>query len=199
MCPLLPVQFLCWSDDFYCSFYTFFIPDLKKHTKIDILCFSCCYFTTVFTKRFLWWSNLEIFPRASKTSWIWYDSCQIFIFKMLWKEARCYLIISVFIENFKIFLVMKRIEKIVRFGKFFRSCQMKVCTTIISNFIKIWQVLLWFLDNYFWALIPDMRSQQKRGSDVQVALTFKRFEPEFPDMTQMKDFLKSFLKITDFN
>ena len=171
----------------------------KKHTKIDILCFSCVYFTTVFMKRFLWWANLKIFPRASKPSWIWYDSFQIFIFKMLWKEARCYLIISVFIKNFKIFLIMKRIEKIVRFGKFFRSCQMKVCTTTMSNFIKIREVLLWFLDIYFWALIPDMRSQQKRGSDVQVALTFKRFEPEFPDTTQMKDLSKSFLNITNFN
>ena len=108
-------------------------------------------------------------------------------------------IISVFIEKFKIFLIMKRIEKIVRYGKFFRSCQMKVCTTTMSNFIKIREVLLWFLDIYFWALIPDMRSQQKRGSDVQVALTFKWFEPEFPDTTQIKDLSKSFLNIINFN
>ena len=93
---------------------------------------------------------------------------------------------------------MKRIEKIVRFGKFFRSCQMKVCTTTMSNFIKIREVLLWFLDIYSWALIFYMSSEQKRGSPVQVALTFERFEPELSDTAQMKDLSKSFLNITNF-
>ena len=160
---------------------------------------SYIYFTTESAKPILRYSNWNIIPRASKPSWIWYDFCQNMITKILEKNHVVMSVILRLLENFEILLMIKMIEKIVRFGKFFRSCQMKVCTTTMSNFIKIREVLPWFLDIYFWALIPDMRSQQKRGSDVQVALTFKRFEPEFPDTTQMKDLSKSFLNITNFN
>ena len=47
---------------------------------------------------------------------------------------------------------------------------------------------------------PSMESRavQKRSSHVQITLTSKPFELEFPDTTQMKDLSKSFLSITDF-
>ena len=51
----------------------------------------------------------------------------------------------------------------------------------------------------FLALILAMMSEQKRSSHVQTALDSKPFELKIPDTTQMKDLLKSFLTITDFN
>ena len=124
-------------------FILFYSWSKKKHTKIDILCFSCVYFTTVFTKRFLWWANLKIFPRASKPSWIWYDFCQNLMIKVLKENHVDISLILSFLENFQIFLMMKMIEKIVRFWKFLRSSQAKVFIASSSIFIKIREVLLW--------------------------------------------------------
>ena len=42
-------------------------------------------------------------------------------------------------------------------------------------------------------------SEQKKSSHVQTALVPKPFELKIPDTTQMKDLLKSFLTVTDFN
>ena len=103
------------------------------------------------------------------------------------------------LENFEIFLMMKMIEKVDRFLKFFRSCQRKVFSASNSIFIKIREFLLWFYDDFFLALILAMMSEQKRSSHVQTALDSKPFELKIPDTTQMKDLLKSFLTITDFN
>ena len=44
-----------------------------------------------------------------------------------------------------------------------------------------------------------MMSEQKRSSYVQTALVSKPFELKIPDTAQMKDLLKSFQTITDFN
>ena len=42
-------------------------------------------------------------------------------------------------------------------------------------------------------------SEQKKSSHVQTALVPKPFEIKITDTTQMKDLLKSFLTVTDFN
>ena len=51
----------------------------------------------------------------------------------------------------------------------------------------------------FLALILAKMSEQKKSSHVQTALVPKPFELKIPDTTQMKDLLKSFLTVTDFN
>ena len=58
---------------------------------------------------------------------------------------------------------------------------------------------LWFYDDFFLALILAMMSEQKRSSHVQTALDSEPFELKISDMTQMKDLLKSFLTITNFD
>ena len=68
-----------------------------------------------------------------------------------------------------------------------------------SIFIKIREFLLWFFDDYFLALNLAMMPEQKESSHVQTALAPKPFELKISDTTQMKDLLKSFLTITDFN
>ena len=52
---------------------------------------------------------------------------------------------------------------------------------------------------FFLALILAMMSEQKRSSHVQTALVSKPLELKIPDTAQMKDLLKSFQTITDFN
>ena len=49
------------------------------------------------------------------------------------------------------------------------------------------------------SLILAMISELRRSSYVQTALVSKPFDLKIPDMTQMKDLLKSFLTITDFD
>ena len=44
-----------------------------------------------------------------------------------------------------------------------------------------------------------MMPEQKESSHVQTALAPKPFELKISDTTQMKDLLKIFLSITDFN
>ena len=51
----------------------------------------------------------------------------------------------------------------------------------------------------FLALILAMMSEQKKSSHVQTALVSKPFEAKIPDTAQMKDLLKSFPNITNFN
>ena len=164
-----------------------------------MVCCSYICFTTELANPIMCYSNWNIIPRASKSSWIWYDFCQNLMIKILQKNNVVISLTLRFLEDFKIFLIMKMIQKIVRFWKFFRSCQRKVFSASSSIFIKIREFLLWSLDDYFLALILDMTSEQKRSSHVQTALTSKPFGIKIPDTTQMKDLLKSFLTITNFN
>ena len=132
-----------------------------------MVCCYCIYFTTELIKPLLCCSSLNIILRASKPSWIWYDFCQNLIIKILQKNHVVISLTLRFLEDFKIFLIMKMIEKIVRYLKFLVACT-RLYTPLCPSVGRSvgWLVTLYFFYDFIFLtslLLPKWSGDLKYG------------------------------------